>query len=285
MSNNTGLNIRVIDNYRNIGVWSVLPAVLLLAAIAIFFLFSDAEGSFTEAYISSQKDLFYRVNGSLAQYPSLQHNLTQLGDVLIFFPFVTIFIIYAPKLWEALLTSAILSLVVSASLKKLFAVPRPAAVLDHDTFEIIGRTLSGKTALPSGHSIAAFVVITIILFAFMPKSNLRKVIWSICIVAIGLIIALSRVGVGAHYPLDTIIGSAIGYIVAIVGIMITNKVNWFNWIGKIKYHPVFILILIIGAVAIIDKVLENNLVIFYLALVALAVTLYLLITSYAKERN
>ena len=87
---------------------------------------------------------------------------------------ISVFIVYAPKLWGALLTSAILSLVVSASLKKLFAVPRPAAMFDTDCFVIIGRTLSGRTALPSGHSIAAFVVITILLFAFMPKKNNYK---------------------------------------------------------------------------------------------------------------
>lgn len=219
----------------------------------------------------------------MSEYPILQLNLTQLGDAVISFSILSIFIISAPKIWEVLLTSGILSLIVSFTLKKLFSVPRPAAVFDNDSFEIIGRTLTGNTSLPSGHSISAFFVITIFLFAFMPKKKLNKLFWSFFMLIIGLVIAFSRVGVGAHYPIDVVIGGTIGYIIAIVSIKLNQKFKWLNWIGDKKYYLFFIILFIISFIQIIRKILETNLLIFYISLLFLFLTLFTLIKSYAKK--
>lgn len=281
--NNSELNDRVIHNFANVKFWLLIPSFLLLSLIFLYFILFNNGTSLVDAYVNIQKDLFYYLNGQLSVFPNLQFNLTQLGDVLIFFAIITIFIIYAPKLWGALLTSAIFSLVVSAGLKKIFAVPRPAAMFDPESFAIIGRTLKGHTSLPSGHSISTFLVITILLFAFMPKKINHKIIWSFFMFLLGLIIVFSRVGVGAHYPLDVIIGSTIGYIVAIFGIMLNNKVSWLDFIKNKKYYPIFILVLTIWVVAIIQKIIALNLVIFYISLFFLVVTLYIMTNNYVKK--
>lgn len=278
------LNRNVTDNFMNVKLGLLIPPFSLLFLLACyFFLFNDSE-NYIDGYVNSQKDIFFYLNGKLSEFPNFQFNLTQLGDVLIFFPLITIFIIYAPKLWEALLTSAILSLVVSSVLKKLFAVPRPAAIFDDESFVIIGRTLSGRTSLPSGHSIAAFIVITILLFAFMPKRNKYKIIWSLFILTLGFVIAFSRVGVGAHYPFDVIVGSAIGYIVAIIGIQINNKVSFWAWIKNRKYYPIFMLLLTVWSFVIIEKIVANNLPIFYFSLISLVVSLCLITSAYVQKK-
>lgn len=100
---------------------------------------------------------------------------------------------------------------------------------------------------------------------------------------IGLVVAFSRVAVGAHYPFDVIFGSAIGYIIAIIGIKINNKFEWFNWIKNKKYYPVFILLLTICTGVIITKTISTNLLIFYFSLTTLIISLYLIISSYAKR--
>ena len=238
-----------------------------------------------DEYVNIQKDLFLTINGHLSKFPVLQFNLTQLGDVLIFFPLLTVFMVYSPKLWEGLITSALLSLIVSAGLKKLFHVPRPAAMFDNDTFVIIGRTLTGNTSLPSGHSIATFVVITTLLFAFMPDKSRHKIIWTFLLPALGLLIALSRVGVGAHYPFDVLIGSTIGFIVAVLGIRINARLNWLLWMKNKKFYPVFVVLFAAWIFAIIQKIVANNLLIFYFSIVALVISLYLILKSYVQERN
>ena len=283
MKINSDLDKRVIDNFRKIKLWLLIPSFLLLALLGVYFLIYTNDGNYIDSYINTQKDLFFYLNYKLSMYPNFQLNLTQLGDVLIIFPLLTVFMVYAPKLWEALLTSAIISLVVSATLKKIFAVPRPAAVFDSDSFVIIGKTLSGHTSLPSGHSIVTFIVATIILLAFMPRKDLYKIMWSFIVLTIGLIVAFSRVGVGAHYPLDIIIGSAIGYIIAIIGIKISNNIAWLHWMKNKKYYFVLILLLSTWIFFVVNKIISQNLLIFYLSLISLVITIYLMTIAYVKK--
>ena len=281
----TTLNNKVINNFNNIKLWLLIPPFLLLIIMILYFIINNDGSSFIDHYVYVQKDLFFYLNNKLSQFPNLQFNLTQLGDAMLFYPLLAIFIIYAPKLWEALLTSSFFSLIVSALLKKIFAVPRPAAMFDHDSFTIIGKTLSGKTSLPSGHSICAFIVITTLLFAFMPKKIGYKIIWSFFIISAGLIITFSRVGVGAHYPLDVIIGSTIGFIISIIGITISNRFKLFNWINDKNKLPIFMLALVISGGVIIKKITEINLPIFYISLTSLVITLYLMIRFYVKKNK
>jgi len=279
--NNSTLEKSVVQNFSKANLSLLLVPFLVLLFI-VFFLYNNS--AFTiDAYVNIQKDLFFYLNSKLAQLPNLQFNMTQLGDALIILPLITIFLVYAPKLWGAVISSSLISLLVSFLLKKLFAVPRPAAMFDNDSFVIIGKTLSGATSLPSGHSITTFTTITIVLFAFMPKDFKAKALWSLSILILGLIISFSRVGVGAHYPLDVLIGSTIGYISALLGIFITNKVKWWSWIKNKKYYPIFMLLLTIWIVAIAKKIVDTNLIIFYFSIGSLVSTLYLMTRMYVKK--
>jgi membrane-associated phospholipid phosphatase len=283
--NNDELKNRVVDNFTNVKYWLLIPPFLFLSLCCLYFVLFIEKGNYIDEYVNIQKDSFFYLNSKLSEFPSLQFNLTQLGDVQISFSLLCVFILYAPKLWESLLISAILSLIVSATLKKLFAVPRPAAILDIDSFVIIGRTLSGRTSLPSGHSIATFVVISTLLFAFMPKKNIPKTMWVFSMLTLGFVISFSRVGVGAHYPVDVIVGSTIGYILTIIGIKISNKINWSAWIINKKHHPIFMAALLVWMCAIGKKILESNLLIFYISLISLIATLYFVTSSYVKKKN
>jgi len=275
------LNNKVSNNLSNITIGTFLPPVLLL--IVIFFILFKADAFTIEGYVNIQKDLFLFLNDKLGLLPGLQFNLTQLGDVLISLPFLTVFILYAPRVWGAILSSTVIAGVLSFPLKALFGIPRPAAMFDNDSFVIVGETLTGHTSFPSGHSIATFTVVSILLFAFMPKGLKFKILWSAFILSIGLIIAISRVGVGAHYPLDVVAGGAMGYMSGLIGILINNKVSWLNWIKNKKYYPIIMIVLTIWIIAIVDKLFVHNLVVYYFSLAAILTTLFLMIKSYAKK--
>lgn len=283
MGNTKSLNDNVIINFSYIKFWYLAAPLTVLFLLFCFFVIIDHDHQNIQYYIAIQKNIFINLNQHLSHYKILETNLTQLGDALIAFPLLTIFILYAPRLWEAIITSSLISLAICALLKKLFGVPRPAAVLDHDCFVIIGKALSGKNSTPSGHSIATFVFITVLLFALMPQKTKHKILWSVGIVSIGLLIASSRIGVGAHYPLDVVIGCIIGFCIAIVGIKISNSVNWLRAIGHKKYYPVHLVLLIIWIALLINKIMEDNLVIYYISILALLVTLSLIIRSYVKK--
>lgn len=258
-----------------------IAPMLVLAGIILFLDLHDALN--IVGYINIQKHCFYFLNARLSQFPILMFNLTQLGDEIIILSLLSIFVLLAPKLWEALLTASLVSCVLSSMLKKIFSIPRPAAVFDHDSFVIIGKTLHGHNSLPSGHSITVFTVLTILLFAFMPQKLIYMILWSLLIMGIGLMLVLTRVGVGAHYPLDTIIGAVIGYLAALSGILINKHYKIWSRINNKSYYPIFILFFVICGICIINKAVDHHLFIFYMALASLIISLYKIIHVYVKK--
>ncbi|MBK9744588.1 MAG: phosphatase PAP2 family protein [Saprospiraceae bacterium] len=274
-------NSSVIENSNKVKVSLFYIPLFLLTAIFFYLYFAGALS--VERYVEIQKDIFIDINSTLGQFPSLMLNLTQLGDALIFLSFLTLLIIYAPKFWESLISASIVSAILSKFLKVLFSVPRPAAILDNETFIIIGKKLIGHSSLPSGHSITTFTIITVLMYAFMPKKISSKVAWIILLIGLGFIIISTRVGVGAHFPLDVIIGGIIGYISGLIGIFISKNDKLWAWIGNPKYYPFFIILFMVCCVVLGTKIYKENLLIYYLSMISLIVSLYKIIYVYIKK--
>lgn len=275
------MNTTTISNYSKLKPSLFYLPLFLLLAIVLFLYSHDALN--VSNYIAIQKHCFYFINHHLGQYPIIEYNLTQLGDATIFLPFLVIFIIYAPRIWEALLTASVVSLILSFLFKNIFLVPRASEVFDNKSFIIIGKVAGGYGSLPSGHSITVFTTLTIILFAFMPEKLKYKILWVFSILLIGLIIVSSRIGVGAHYPIDVIVGSIVGYISGLLGIFISRKYKICNWINNKKCYPIFIAFIVICCITSVIKIINGGCVVFYLALICLFVSLYKIIHVYIKK--
>lgn len=275
------INTSVITNYSKLKPSLFLLPLFLLIGIVLFLYSQDSLEALKYVYI--QKDYFFFINHHLGQYPTIEYNLTQLGDASILLSLLTIFIVYAPKMWEALLSASIVSALFSRIFKSIFYVPRPAQVFDENSFIIIGKKAVGFSSLPSGHSITVFTTLTVLLFAFMPKKQLFKALWIFSTISIGLLIAFSRVGVGAHHPLDVTIGSIIGYISGLIGIFISQKYKIWNWINDKKYYPIFMVLMLVCGVSLISKIINENIIVFYFALLCLLVSFYKIVYAYIKK--
>ncbi|WP_316836728.1 phosphatase PAP2 family protein [Pedobacter nutrimenti] len=275
------MNTDIVTNYSKLKLTLFfLPAFFLIAIVAFLY----QQGALhVDGYIQIQKNCFFFLNSRLSQFPKTIFNLTQLGDCIVFSSFLTIFMVYAPRIWESLISASIMSCIFSSLLKHVFAVPRAAVAFDQDSFVIIGNKLVGNNSLPSGHSITIFTTLTVLLFAFMPQKLGYKILWSVFITITGLILIFTRVGVGAHYPLDVITGGIIGYISGLLGIFISKKYRIWAWIGDKRYYPILILFLLFCCISLINKIMNENLIIFYLSLTSLAVSLYKIINVYIKK--
>ncbi|MEO8238822.1 MAG: phosphatase PAP2 family protein [Flavobacterium sp.] len=275
------MNTNISNNYSKLKLSLFYLPIFLIIAIVFFLYKHDALNVYS--YIQIQKDCFFFLNSALSQYPSTQYNLSEIGNTLVCFSFLSIFIIYAPKIWESLLSTSFVALLFSCFLKKAFAVPRPSAAFGNNSFVIIGKKLCGHNSLPSGHSITVFMTLTILLYAFMPKKLKYKILWCSFIVITGLILVLTRVAIGAHYPLDVFVGSIIGYTLGLLGIFINQKYNLWTWISNKKYYPIVILAFLICCFLLIDKVINENLITFDLSLICLIISIYKITTVYVKK--
>jgi len=275
------MNENVIINYSKLKTSLFFLPIFLLTAIGLFLYSHDSLQAYK--YVQIQKDSFFFINYHLGQFPNIIYNITQLGDASVVLSFLSILILYAPKIWESLISASLVSLLASSLLKNIFLVPRPAVVFDNNSFVIIGKTAVGHASLPSGHSITVFTTLTILLFGFMPKKLSNKFLWTILTITTGLIIAFTRVGVGAHYPLDVIIGSLVGYIAGLAGIFISRKYRIWAWINNKKYYLIFILLMLVCAISLVSEIIDKNLIIFYLALIGLIVPFYKIVYASVKK--
>jgi membrane-associated phospholipid phosphatase len=275
------MNTQVIENYSRLKYSLFYLPLLLLLSLALY-LFAQQAWS-TNGYVNIQKDCFFYINSKLSHFPNLIFNLTQFGDALIFLSLLSVFIVYAPVMWESLISASLISSLASNVLKNLFSIPRPAAMFDANTFVIIGQKLPGHNSLPSGHSITIFTTLTILLFAFMPQKFPKRLLWVLFIVSAGLMLAFTRVGVGAHYPLDVLAGSTVGYLSGLAGIFFSRKFKVWAWLGNKRYYPVLILLLLACSVVIIGKIMHDPLQVYYLTMAALIVSLYKLVNVYIKK--
>lgn len=169
--------------------------------------------------------LFLTINrlGLLSDW--LWQNLTLLGEGLVAFVLVAMVARQNGRLiWLALLAALIAGLA-AQGFKHLFDMPRPGAVLSSDSFVVLGGLLKSH-AFPSGHATTAWVAATLLAYAW-PR-------WRYAVYAAALIVALSRVAVGAHWPLDILAGACLGYLCGWLAIRMAGWIgpaerNWHSW--------------------------------------------------------
>ncbi len=134
-------------------------------------------------------------------------HLTLLGDSRIAVALALPFALRSPALaWRVILALIIGGLGVHL-MKSGFAMPRPPAVLDTETFRLLGPALK-KGAFPSGHSLTAFAACGLAI-AFLPRP-----FWRWLALALAAWVAASRFMVGVHWPVDVLAGSGLGLLSA-----------------------------------------------------------------------
>jgi len=135
-----------------------------------------------------------------------------------------IFALFAPLLFRhskivtALFASSLVGGVVSTTIKEALQIPRPPAVLALDHFHLIGDKLE-LVSFPSGHSLAAFAAVTLLILGLQLRGwRLLVALW------IASLVGLSRVAVGAHWPLDVLGGCVLGTFCALAGWAISSRI-------------------------------------------------------------
>jgi len=208
-------------------LWTLFPIISLLIVGGIVFWLSEGEPT-RSSYWLLQQNGFVLLNNKLSVLPDwFWSNATLLGDALVLIPIISLIIPRWSKAFIAVLGTIPLAAFFSLLFKNLAQVPRPAAVLDLHSFNVIGRAISNHHSLPSGHSITIFAGVVAILAVLLPApKNLNQWATVFFMLLFAAVICLSRVAVGAHWPLDIIFGMALGWIAGLSGAAVARRYSF-----------------------------------------------------------
>jgi len=166
--------------------------------------------------------------------PALWANLTILGDGLVcaslFLPWIRR---HPERVWGGIL-GALAMVVILQFFKGTWSLPRPLAVLPQETVNVIGPG-HRRGSFPSGHTATAF------LFVGIWALSTRSRVVSLAILLPGILVGISRMTVGVHWPSDVLAGAALGWTTAWLGLRWAARTPW--GMGRIGQRVTGVLLL------------------------------------------
>ncbi|KAB2970455.1 phosphatase PAP2 family protein [Zoogloea sp.] len=208
--------------------WALAPpAILAMLAVAIFL------GGYNQA-------LFLHANRLLADAasPAIWSAITLSGSVLGALALLAPSLKTRPRLLAAAFLGAPLATLFSEGGKQAFDLMRPAGVLAAESFHLIGQKLYVHS-FPSGHATTAGLAAAVIVLAWPePAGRLRAAIGGL--LAATLVI-LSRIAVGAHWPLDVLVGAAGGWTCGAFGVWLSGRLRFWQRPGGVRVMATIVL--------------------------------------------
>jgi len=191
-------------NSRHLNRLALIVAILLSAMLMVFLL-------------DANRTLFLFIN-RVSEFTgtAVWANLTSLGEGLIVLSLTGAVAVRWPAAAWAVLIGGVIGTLLVHGLKEAIGLPRPALVLPAGSFHIIGPRLT-VVSFPSGHS-ATITAFAAILFMHARNGWARS-----GLVALVLLVGLSRVAVGAHWPMDVLAGWLVGLVIAVVSYVMAER--------------------------------------------------------------
>ena len=195
-------------DWRTPAIWAPLVTCWFLALLVATF--------------HANQMLFLLLNGNHNE--SLWSSLTILGDSAVAIVLLLPFCARAPRLISALFIAVLLGGILVHVPKMVFDVTRPAGVLAPEQIQIIGPRLM-RESFPSGHATTAFIVAGLLILHWRSA-------WRWLLLLPAMTVALSRIIVGAHWPLDILTGAGLGWLTAVLATDLARRwtaVTTINW--------------------------------------------------------
>ena len=177
---------------------------------------------FLSRLIMADKNLFVLINGQMKNriLDLLMPRITHLGGAIFTLASLASFIIFFEgnlRIWsiEAIISLTVSHIIVQI-IKKIYRRNRPYLdILDTKTFPnpLI------DYSFPSGHTTSSFAIVTVFVLNF-PSISL-------ILIPLAIIIGISRIYLGLHYPTDVVFGALLGLITSVMVVDYVNKFQLF----------------------------------------------------------
>ncbi len=130
-----------------------------------------------------------------------------------------------PAAWQVVLAVILMQAVTDVVLKPIVQRPRPFVTIAGA--RVVG-TRPVTPSFPSGHASVSFAAATVLAAAFRTRGRVLAF-------ALAALIAVSRVHIGVHYPLDILAGALLGIV---FGVIVTGGRAWYSGGSSLDPHRV-----------------------------------------------
>lgn len=148
--------------------------------------------------------------------------------------------------WHFIL-AALFAILWTQSLKSPLGLMRPPAVLDMSQFHLIGEAFMGNS-FPSGHTTTIFLIVGVLCLHRFPSS------FKLGLLGVAILVGLSRIACGVHWPLDVLGGAFGGWLAAAAGGWISLR--WKAGLND-NFQRVIALLLLVVALWVIFRDAEE----------------------------
>lgn len=146
--------------------------------------------------------------------------ITWLGDTQLCLALLALVALPRHPRWlMAMIWAALPATLFVHGIKASLPAARPLGVLGADSVHVIGAALH-HGSFPSGHTATAFVAAGCLVLS-VPLA--RRWLWALPAIGLAALVGLSRVAVGAHWPVDVLAGAAGGWACAALGVWAANR--------------------------------------------------------------
>ncbi|MBD3184143.1 phosphatase PAP2 family protein [Candidatus Poribacteria bacterium] len=211
-------------------MWTWFPPATALV-ISFFVYFCKINGQ-----------LFLTINGlQNVTGTTIWSNITILGDGMLATILIILLIRRRPDVVWTIAVASILSVIILRTGKMIFNTPRPPMIFEEGSFFLSGPCYR-RNGFPSGHATTAFTIGGSLVMMY------RNTIFRYAIFVIAGIIAISRVMVGIHWPIDILAGMIIGWVSSWLALVIVKQKGW--QVGPWKQKIVGLILLTASIVSI-----------------------------------
>jgi len=123
-------------------------------------------------------------------------------------------------------------------LKDYFDISRPPRVLSVDLFNVHG-PVHLNDSFPSGHTLSAWMFVSILFVSLQTK-------WKWGMVFIALLVGLSRIALGVHWPMDVIAGMTLGWAIGLLACGLVEKWPSFSGVVAQRIYGIILFAVILA---------------------------------------
>ena len=150
---------------------------------------------------------------------SLWQMLTILGDGYVMLALLLPLQRSQPKLVLTAVLAGVLAGIAVHLFKYGLDLPRPPAVFDRQSMNLIGPGYK-HSSFPSGHSSTLFAVLSVLALGMQVRQ--RRLLLAL-LSLLAALAAISRTGVGVHWPVDVLAGAATGWLSGIAAHLMLTR--------------------------------------------------------------